>query len=368
MTGLGLLPLATRLENAVVAYGRYVGKLFWPTNMAVFYPYSEHLPALLVVTCAAGLLVATGLAWRAFRRGSPVGMGWFWFAITLLPVIGIVQVGTQAIADRYTYVPYIGLFVAIAWGVPASLGRAPLGVIRLVVPVLAIAIVAASAVIARAQAGVWRSNWTLWSHALAVTSGNYLAMNEVGMTLGKQGRHDEALALFEASSRAKPEYAEVRNNIGLEYMRRGRVADALGQYSLAVRLVPTFVEARNNLGMTLMGMGKQDEAAQQFREVIRLRPDHAQAHNNLGFLLAARDQVAEAITHFETAVRLQPDDERGRLFLSLALAGTGRLDEALHHAQEALRVNPASPGARDTIARLQKAIAARGPQAQGSGS
>ena len=358
MTGLGLLPLSTRLENAAVAYGRYVGKLFWPTNMAVFYPYSEHLPLWLVLSCAAGLVLATFLAWRSLKRGSPIGMGWFWFAITLVPVIGVVQVGTQAIADRYTYVPYVGLFIAIAWGVPA-LVSAPFVSKRVVMPAVAVALVTACALLARAQTGVWQSNASLWSHALAVTSDNYIAMNEVGMALGRQGRYDEALAHFEASSRAKPEYVEVRNNLGIEYMRRGRAADAIGQYSVAVRLMPTFVEARHNLAQALVAVGKADEAVQQYREVIRLKPDYAQAHADLGFVLAARNDVTEAISHFETAVRLQPDDERGHLFLALALAGTGRFEEAMVHAKEALRVNPSSPGARDAIARLQKALAAK---------
>ena len=350
VTGLGLLPLGTRIENALVAYARYVGKSIWPTNMAVFYPYSEHLPAAWIYGSAVGLVLASIVALRLVRRHPYVPVGWFWFVGTLVPVIGIVQVGTQAIADRYTYVPYIGLFVVIAWGAVDLTARAES---RRFLPAGAAIAALVCAIAAWTQVRVWKDTWTVWSHSLAVTSGNYIAHNEVGIGLVAQGRDDEAFEHFQASSRARPEYVEARNNIGLQLVKRGRVEEAIQQYTLAVRLRPEFAEAHQNLGYALMTQSRNAEAERHYRDAIRLKPDFAQAHNNLGFLLAANGKPEEAITHFEEAVRLEPDSETGHLFLAMAQGGVGRLDEAIAHAKEAVRINPTAAGPKDTLARLE---------------
>jgi protein O-mannosyl-transferase len=364
VTGLGLLPLDTRLENAVVAYARYVLALVWPADMAIFYPYSESLPTTWVAGSVVGLALASLLALAVLKRRPYVPVGWFWFLGTLVPVIGIVQVGTQAIADRYTYVPYVGLFIVVAWGVGDLVTRP---IARRLLAVAAVAVVVAYAIVARAQVDVWRTNWTVWSHALEVTSGNYIAHNELGVMLVEQDKHDEALPHFEAASRVKPEYVEARNNLGLAYSRRGRIADAIAQFALAVQLKPETPETRNHLGFALMSVGRTDDALAQYREAVRLKPDFALARNNLGFLLAAGGNVADAIPQFKEAVRIEPNGELGHLYLAMALGADGKPDEARRHFQEVLRINPANTGARDAIDKIDKLGAPTAKKTPGAG-
>jgi Flp pilus assembly protein TadD len=355
VTGLGLLPLSTRIVNAVVAYVRYLGKAVWPTDLTLFYPYSESLPAWWVAGSLLALVAITAVAIRAGRRHPYLAVGWLWYLGTLVPVIGLVQVGTQAIADRYTYVPLIGIFMAMAWGVADLTSRWPAR--RWALPAAAGISVLACAVTARAQVQVWQNNWTVWTHALAATQGNYVAENAIGVMLVEQGKHEEALPHFEASSRMKPEYVEARNNLGLAYTRIGRIADAIAQFTLAVQLRPEIPESHDKLGFALMSTGRTDEALTHFLEAVRLKPDFADAQGHLGFVLAAGGRVTEAIPHFQEAVRLDPNSELARLYLGVALGAAGRLDDAVQQFHEALRINPKSPGAQaeiDKIAAMKK--------------
>ena len=193
-------------------------------------------------------------AWRARHDRAYLTTGWFWFAGTLVPVIGLIQVGRQAMADRYTYVPYVGLFIAIAWAGHWALSRLRLP--ASVAVAIAVADVAGSAALTASQVRVWQSHETVWKHAAAVTSGNYMAVNELGMLLAAENRHAEALQYFETAARDGPGFAEARNNLGLTYVQLGRLQDALAQYELAVRLKPAFPEAERNYGNALMMAGQ----------------------------------------------------------------------------------------------------------------
>jgi tetratricopeptide (TPR) repeat protein len=350
-TDLDTLPAATRLANALVAYMQYLGKLVWPTNMAIFYPYREAIPWWWIACALVAMVALSVFAWRARNDRAYLTTGWFWFAGALVPVIGLIQVGQQAMADRYTYVPYVGLFIAIAWAGHWALSR-----LRLPPSVavgIALADVAGSAVLTASQVRVWQSHETIWKHAAAVTSGNYIAANELGMLLAAENRHADALQYFETAARDNPSFPEARNNLGLTYVQLGRLQDALAQYELAVRLKPAFPKAEHNYGNALMMAGKPAEAEPHYRKAISLQPDLADAHHDLGVLLAAQSRVAEAVAQLEDAVRLNPDSVKSRFVLGMLYGAANRLDDAASMFRDVLQRDPSHTGAREMLAKTE---------------
>jgi protein O-mannosyl-transferase len=341
-----------RVENALVSYVAYLGKMIWPARLAIFYSHAKSIPFWATAGAIMVLAILSIGAGLAARRHPYIAFGWLWYLGTLLPVIGLIQVGTQAMADRYTYMPLLGIFIIIAWGVPDLVSRWPAR--RVLLPAAAAAVVLLCALTARAQTGYWRTNYDLWRHTLDVTRDNYVAEDVFGSLLVELKRPDEALAHFEASVRINPEYPDSRNNLGLQYMNRGKFEAAIEQFTLALQRRPDFADAHNNLGFALMSTKKTDDAILQYREALRLNPDFADAHNNLGFALAVAQRVPEAIPHFREAVRLRPDSEVVHMYLGLALAGTGKYDEAAVQFREVLRINPQSSGAQNALERLPR--------------
>jgi tetratricopeptide (TPR) repeat protein len=322
--------------------------------MAIFYPYSEVLPLWSIVASAAALIAISIIVVRARRRHPYLLVGWFWYVLTLVPVIGIVQVGTQAIADRYTYVPLVGIFILVAWGIRAMAPRTAV-VRERALPAIAAVVVVLLAVVAHGQVNVWHNNESIWTHARAVTTGNYIAENELGIILVHNNQFDEALPYFERASQMKPEYIEARFNRGLEYLRKGRMADAIEQLTITTRLKPDHADAFNNLGFALMSMGRTDEALTSYQQAMRLKPDMVDAHNNAGFVLAAAGRIPEAIEQFQTAIRLAPEAITGHMYLGMAYGAASRLDEAAHEFQDVLRISPNDAGAREQLARVDAA-------------
>ncbi len=283
-------PLAARAVNAFGAYAAYLGKAVWPSSLAVYYPHPASVGAGVPAWAAAGwVLLFCGLfaaALGASRRRPYLAVGWLWYVGTLVPVIGLVQVGGQSHADRYTYVPLIGIFVAVAWGVPSLLAgwrqrRVALGA-------LAGASLLALSAAAWAQAGYWRDSVALFTRAAAVTDGNWLALYNLGHACNRLGRHPEAVDHFREALRIKPDYANGWNNLGVSYIGLGRHGDAIGCFREALRLRPDLAEAWNNLGVCHGAFGRFSEAAGCFREALRLRPDYPDAQRNL---LAANSRL-----------------------------------------------------------------------------
>lgn len=377
VSGLGALPLTVRVTNAFVSYVRYLGKMFWPVDLAVFYPYDRAMSIWLGLGALVALAAISAIVVRAASRAPYLLFGWLWYVVTLLPVIGVVQVGTQAMADRYTYLPLLGPFVMVVWGLHALAAR------RLELRVLVGAAAAAALLLcgaaARAQVGVWKDNETLWTHTLAVTRDNYRAEYAVGTILGQQGRTAEAIAHFTEAVRLEPGFADAhfnlgvaelnlgnaakaedhlsralrlrpddaltRYNLGVALARQGKIDAAVAQYRDALRLQPSLAVAENGLGFALQSQGRLDEALSRFSAAIRLDPSLADAYNNRGFVLATQGKVADAIADFRAAIALKPDFEAARLSLGIALGGTGRKDEAIRELQEVLRLNPSNAGA-----------------------
>jgi Flp pilus assembly protein TadD len=350
-TDLDTLPAATRFANALVAYMQYLGKLVWPVKMAIFYPYREDLPWWWIAGALVAMVAVSFFAWRARRDRAYLTTGWFWFAGTLVPVIGLIQVGRQGMADRYTYVPYVGLFIAIAWG-----GYWLLSQLRLpayVAVAIAAAEVAGAAALTVSQVRVWQSHETIWKHAAAVTTGNYVAVNELGMLLAAESRHAEALKYFETAAHDKPAFAEARNNLGLTYVQLGRLQDALAQFELAVQLKQPFPEAERNYGNALMLAGKPADAEARYRKAIGLRPGMADWHHDLGVVLASESRVTEAVAELETAVRLNPGSVKSRFVLGMLYGAANRLDEAAAMFRDVLQRDPSQAGAREMLLKTE---------------
>jgi Flp pilus assembly protein TadD len=288
LSSLEAFPLTMRISHALVSYCVYLGKTFWPVNMAVFYPHPGQWPYLAVLTALCFLSATTLGLWRYALRFPYAIVGWLWYLGAMAPVIGFVQLGTQGMADRYTYLPLIGIFVMIAWGAPDlwKRCRAPIIILSLA----ALTVLTVLGYLAWRQTGYWRNAETLFRHTVKVTANNYLAHNNLGAALARQGK-------FEA---------------------------ALVQYEEALRIIPRYADALFNMGEALAARGRTDEAKQRYREALRIRLSFVEAHNNLGIILAIEGKKAEAILHFEAALRLRPDYGAAGENLRFVMYGEGK--------------------------------------------
>jgi tetratricopeptide (TPR) repeat protein len=269
----------SRLSNAVVAYGFYLYKTVWPFHLSVHYPHPGAWPVWHVVLSLAVLTGVTFLTIRTFRKYPFLLVGWFWYLIGLLPVIGLLQIGSHAFADRYTYIPLIGVFMALAWGADAWTAGRPLR--RLPVTAASLMAVIALSLISVQQVGFWRDAETLFRQAVGVTQNNYLAHNNLGAALSRQGRYGEAIGQFTKALALRPDYREARFNMGEALAGEGRYEEALYHYRRVIDLQPEFAEAHNNIAIVYARMGRLDQAVLHFREAIRIRPGYRQAVNNL---------------------------------------------------------------------------------------
>jgi protein O-mannosyl-transferase len=337
MKGAEKLPLDVRGGNALISYARYLGKLFWPSDLAVFYPHPGHW-ALLKVLLAGGLMLGVSvLLWMQRRRHPWLLIGWLWFVGTLIPVIGLVQVGKQAMADRYTYLPSLGVLVLVVWGA-CNLTR------RWRYQALAFSVAACTAIVCclaltRQQLEIWKDGEVLFRHALRATGSNYVAHKFLGDALDKKGQIDEAIGHYQLALRLNPDDALVYNNLGVAFDKKGQSEDAIRQYREIIRLEPERPFAHYNLGNALLRKGQTDEAIRQFQEALRLKPDYADAHNNLGNALGNQGQTAAAIEQYREAIRLRPEDGIVHNNLAAALDRQGQSDEAISQYQEAVRLS-----------------------------
>jgi protein O-mannosyl-transferase len=340
LSGLDALSWRLRLSNAAVSYIDYIGKMLWPTRLAAFYPFNKSLPLLWVAASLLTLAALTVMAIIVARRRPYITIGWLWYLGTLVPVIGLVQVGGQAIADRYTYVPYIGLFIIVAWGLPDLFEKFQYRTTALTVA--AGLTLALCTLTAHAQVQYWKNSETLWTHAVEVNDRNVFAHTLLGSLLVARGAIDEGEAHFLAALRSEPDSAVAHNKLAAALDEQGNLGDAVNHYNAALRADPNMVEARTNVANALVRQGKATEAAAQYLEAIRIQPNYAEAHNGLGSLLSDQGKIAEAIGHYREALRLKPDFADARNNLAAALAGQGNIDGAIHEFSEAIKIKPDS--------------------------
>ncbi len=345
-------PLATRLANAAVSSVSYLRKAVWPSDLSPFYPYPAGGPPAWKTAAAIAVLAGvTALAIRLRRSRPYLLAGWLFYLVTLTPVLGLVQVGRQAMADRYTYVPLVGIFAMVAWTVADLLRHPRAGAAaRRIVPALAVLLLAAAAALSRAQSAVWRDSVSLFEHALAVTDENQVAHNNLALALAERGRTEEAAAHWREAIRIDPAGAKARVNLGGLLADQGRLEEASALLERAAEIDPRSSDARCNLGIVRSRQGRPREAVEALEAALRLDPASARAHNRLGIVLAEAGRIDEALVHFAAAAALEPGNARALLNWGLALASRGRWEEAERRFARAARESPALAEARYNLA------------------
>jgi len=285
----GLFPFGGRVENMLVAYSRYWGKTFWPENLTIFYPHPGHWPLMMIVPAAAFVLAASLAGLYLGRRFPYLITGWFWFLGTLIPVIGLVQVGRQSMADRYTYVPLIGIFIVISWGAAEVFARWKFP--KMIMAIVAGLVLTACAFRTRDQLGYWQNDGTVFRRVLAVTPNNdyaeCLARFKLGLYLHRTGRVDEAIANYHRVIQIEPDNLPAHVNLGNALDAAGRLEDAAGEFRTAVRINPRSYMPHYNLGFELSCLGQRDEAIKELRQALRIKPDFAEAEQRLRELEAS---------------------------------------------------------------------------------
>jgi len=354
VAGLSVLPLSLRIQNAIVGYVMYLWTTIWPTRLAAFYPLRD-LAAGEVAAAAALLIGITVLAVLARRRYPYVFVGWSWFVITVAPVIGLMQAGEQARADRFMYVPIVGLLVMAAWGGREVLRRFSMAP-RMAAGVAA-AIVVTAAWIARAQAATWSDSVVLWTHASQVTIRNYAAYENLAQAQRERGQLAEAEANYRTALALAPAHspgfeAVIHNSLGLVLEREGKAPEAREHFDAAVRANQNLAEAWTNRGNALAAEGAFDEAMTSYRTAIRLEPDYVEPRVGLGAVFLTRRRGADAIPEYREALRLDPLLAQAHNGLGAALAMEGDEDAAMKEYREALRLKFDLPSAHVNIALL----------------
>lgn len=300
------LGFGMRAANAIVNYGIYLWKTVWPHDLALFYPYPRTIPVGVVLISAAVLALISILCIARWKKSPPLIVGWLWYVGMLVPVIGFIQFGEQARADRYTYLPQIGICILATWGVLELSEKWPRR--REILAVASLIVIATFTVRGFIQASFWRNNETLWNHSIAVTSGNYIAENNLGNHLSQKGRMDEAVIHFRKALEISPHYPEANNNLGTVLTNEGRWSEATAFFELSLKYRPDHAKTHSNIGVTLTELGKMDEALAHFHEALRINPDLADAHYNLARALLMSGRRDEAVAELKEALRLRPDD------------------------------------------------------------
>jgi Tfp pilus assembly protein PilF len=378
--GVALFP---RFINVLVSYVRYVGKLFVPLDLAFFYP-PQNWPLWSGALALVALTSVTVAGMMLSRRQPAFFIGWLWFLGTFVPVIGIVIIGQHSIADRYTYIPSFGFFVALVWGVHAAVASRPK--LQMATSGMAAVALLACIFLTRQQISQWHDTQTLCRHAIKVTTGNYIAHDMLGAALEKAGHREEAMREHLESLRINPKNADAHNNLGVAYQHQGDLQAAVRELGEAIRLRPNHAEAYYNLGVALSDSGQLDKARESYLRALAIRPFHVNSHfnlgnlyfregkldqaamefqrtleiapnssdalNNLGVISDRLNQLDQSIGFYQRAMEVKPDDPKTYLNLGLAFQRKGLPDLALQFVQEAVRLNPEYTEAKIAMASM----------------
>ncbi|HSV27645.1 MAG TPA: tetratricopeptide repeat protein, partial [Sedimentisphaerales bacterium] len=340
---IDLMPLDARVSNALVSYVRYIGLMLWPSNLAVLYPLGRDRIAFWQAGASFLLLVAISILAIWFgRQRKYLPVGWFWFVGMLVPVIGLVQVGSQALADRYTYMPYTGLFIIVAWGVSEL--SAKIAHRKVILWGLAAAIFATLGILAHKQTGYWRDGMTLFTRAIAVTRDNNVAHSNRGNIHAAAGRFEEAAADFRRAIEIKPNYAEAHSNLGNVLGSKGRLQEAMESYMRALRSNPLLAEAHYGMGLIHGKLGRWQEAAEAFGRSVEIRPSNAAGQHNLGVAYGLLGRSDDAIAAHKRALAINPHLASARYNLGIEFGNAGRLQEGIEVFTGLLQSDPRHPG------------------------
>jgi tetratricopeptide (TPR) repeat protein len=335
------VPLMLRIENALVSYLKYIGKLVWPSDLAIFYPYPEIIPSWQVMGSLAVLTAISIVSIRTLCKHPYLAVGWLWFLGTFTPVIGLVQVGVwQEMADRFAYVPFIGLFVTIAWGVPHLVSRWQYKRIGLTVSAGVFLLLLTMST--HAQIRHWANSVTIFEQAVKATGGSWVAHNNLALALSARGRINAAIHHYRlALEKDPPEPEGVYYNLATALASKGDNQQAIEYYTESLKLNPEYAAAHINMGTVLARQGKTADAIRHYTEAIRIEPNSEKAHFNLGNILLAQDKIDEAISHYSKAAHIDPFFAEAYNGLGLALMQKGKLEEAILQFRKAANIKPA---------------------------
>jgi tetratricopeptide (TPR) repeat protein len=331
-------PLAWRIGNACVSIGIYLRQTFVPRNLACFYPHPLRTLSGSQVAFSIALIISiTVLAWILRRRFPYLIAGWFWFVGMLVPVLGFIQVGDQAYADRYTYLPQIGLSFGVIWAVADLLGA--IRYRELVLGAMSVTALIALSAVARIQTAYWRSSETLWEHAIAVTPENENAEEHLSDAYLEGERIDDAIAAARRAANSRPDSADAQGVLGAALARKGRLDEALEHLETAIQLDPKLPRVHFNLANTLVDKGQMADAISNYQTELQLYPNFPECHNNLANALLRTGKIDEALEHLRIALQLNPNYPQAHNNLAIALSQTGGLREAINEWDKTLRID-----------------------------
>jgi tetratricopeptide (TPR) repeat protein len=315
---LALYPLHLRIVNALVSYASYIGKMIWPVNLAVIYPYPGEFPAWQIWAACLMLSGISRLAIKNSKAHPWLLVGWLWYLGTLVPVIGLVQAGSQAMADRYTYVPLIGMFIFLVWGLSELFWR--LRVNQFLIGIITTVLLGTLIAVSWNQVGYWQNSITLFERTLDVTENNYMAHNNLGHRLLELEKTDEAFQHFVKSIEINSEFEIAHLNLGLAFSRKGKLNQAIKHYTKALKIKPNYTVAHNNLGNAWYRLDKADKAYEHYIEAIKIDPTYAEAYNNLGAVSIRMGDLKRAIFFFRKALKIKPEFESAQMNLTNILS------------------------------------------------
>lgn len=332
---------SSRIANALVSYMTYLKMTFWPVNLTFFYPFSVEISSWQVMGSSLLIIFISAISLVLIKRLPYLFIGWMWYAITIAPVIGIIQINQQALADRYHYLPSIGIAVMMAWGIPALIKRAARR--KIIIFPVAIVFLTIMSILTWKQCSYWKSNFILFNHALLVSKNNYVAYNSRGVTYGKMGQYDLAIEDFNKAINIKANYAEAYFNRGVAYNKRSQYYQAVEEYNKAIHIMPDYVQAYYNRGEVHSKLGQYQKAIEDYDKAIYFNPDGPDAYINRGIAYGEMGQHRRAIDDFHRAIRIRPDyisflNNRGS-----ACSNRGQYQEAILYYDEAIRLEPNNP-------------------------